>query len=252
MIGSIIITTYNRSELLSYGLESLSKQNLSKDDYEIIVLNDGDKDDGTEGICELFSDSLNIKYFSTGRDYKYWRIPGYAINFGLRQAAGQYVFLSCAEIYHCDNTVAQMIGKLEQDPKALTICSAKDDCGKFLKKIATNQIVTNKDYDELENLHNVRFPFFMGMSKSEIIKIGGYDEEFIGIGFDDNDIVHRLNSSGCHHVMINSCRIVHLYHPRLPTNEKELYGRLKHNERLFYSKKNVINRNTNKEWGTSF
>ena len=251
MKASIIITSFNRSELLMYDLDSLVRQNLK--DTEILVLNDGDPHDGTEGICEMYSDDLNIRYFATKRDHTQWRVPGFAINYGLQQSKGKFIFLSCAEMYHMGNTVENMIAVLEKQPKSMVIPKGKDDDGKFLNKLKQHIAIQEEDCNCLKPLINIHFPFFMGLCKEQIMKIGGYDEDFVGVGFDDNDIVYRLGRAGCKLISVNSI-VIHLYHPRLKFNNKDIHQRLKFNEALFHKKraKKEIIRNKNRKWGELF
>lgn len=42
--ASVIVPTYNRKKLLNYTLESLSKQTMNKEEYEIIICDDGSND----------------------------------------------------------------------------------------------------------------------------------------------------------------------------------------------------------------
>jgi len=252
MIASIIITSYNRAHLLKHALKSLASQGMIG--VEVIVLNDGDPNDETESVCESFMDKLELlRYYSTKRDFTQWRVPAYAINYGIKQSKGDMLFISCAEMFHMDNCVDAMIRVLEKSPKAMVITHGKDDDGSFLNKLNNNCVITDGDYNCLPPLINIRFPFFMGMMKSEIVKIGGYDEEYAGIGFDDNDIVHRLGCAGCHHI-IAECRVVHLYHPRLTFNDPAVRMRLRNNEARFHAKcaSRVIVRNQGKDWGTNF
>lgn len=250
MKASIIITSFNRPRLLSFGLESLANQDFSKDDVEIIVLNDGDSEDGTEGVCDLFSDDLNIKYYCSTRQIK-WRVPGFAINHGVKRSTGKYLFISCAEMYHLDNSVERMIRTLESGRKLLTIpSSAKDDNGSFLALLEKGIAPTEKDYGQLENLHNLHLPFFLGVRRDEFVRIGGYDEDFIGFGFDDNDIVHRLKLVGNQHHPVN-CRIVHLFHPRLSFGRQDVREKFNYNNRLFRRRYQMPVRNK-RGWGDSF
>lgn len=251
MKASILITTFNRPSLLSFGLESLSYQNFNKDDVEVIVLNDGNPDDGTVGVCELFEDELNIKHFAAAHRSG-WRIPGFAINYGARKSIGDVLFISCAEIYHIGETVQLMLDVLENHKKILTIpANGGDDNGTFLEKLKKGEVPSNGDFYSLERLHNIHLPFFIGMHKQEFMNIGGYDEEFTGIGYDDNDIVHRLTMAGNKHVKVDS-KIVHLYHPRLAFGNPVIKQKFQYNQRLFYQRRKNIIRNVGVNWGTSF
>ena len=59
---SVIIPTYNRAELLKSSLKSLTKQSIPKAQFEIIIVDDGSKDN-TEEICRNFQEQLQLKYF---------------------------------------------------------------------------------------------------------------------------------------------------------------------------------------------
>ncbi|MCZ6594516.1 MAG: glycosyltransferase family 2 protein [Bacteroidetes bacterium] len=59
---SIIICTYNRASYLKLTLKSLTAQTLDKQDYEIVVIDDGSSDNTREIVGE-FSNRLPIKYF---------------------------------------------------------------------------------------------------------------------------------------------------------------------------------------------
>jgi glycosyltransferase involved in cell wall biosynthesis len=62
MIASVIICTYNRSDYLKRLLDSLLIQSMPKDQYEIIVINDGSTDQTGE-ICKKFSEEFpNFNY----------------------------------------------------------------------------------------------------------------------------------------------------------------------------------------------
>jgi len=58
---SVIICTYNRASYLKLTLESLTAQTLGKEDYEIIVIDDGSSDTTKEIVSEFF-DRLPLKY----------------------------------------------------------------------------------------------------------------------------------------------------------------------------------------------
>lgn len=252
MKASIIITSFNRPHLLSLGLRSLADQSFSKDEVEVIVLNDGDPNDDTEGVCELYNEELSIRYFKAQHKTDQWRIPGFAINHGVKQSAGEFIFISCAEMYHLDNSVPMMIKALEASKKSLVIPQfGRDDNGSFLKKLKQGKEVTGNDFGSLELLHNIHLPFFMGMRKKEFVDIGGYDEDFTGVGFDDNDIVDRLKLVGNSHKRV-PCRIVHLYHPRLAFNNPKTRAMVNYNNRLWVKKRGRAIRNVNREWGCKF
>jgi glycosyltransferase involved in cell wall biosynthesis len=58
---SVVIPTYNRADLLCASLESLTRQTLPADDFEVVVVNDGSSD-ATEAVCQEFADHVRLKY----------------------------------------------------------------------------------------------------------------------------------------------------------------------------------------------
>ena len=245
---SILVPTFNRNELLELGiLSSLARQTLDKNEYEIIVLNEGSE----EGIEDIVYKYQNTRYINTGKTKKEkkWRIPGYAINIGAKLALGDKLIITCPEIYLYDNDLLEKMLEASKDDKALIITEGVDDQGgHLLKQAKEDTLDLHLAVPRLANL-NTDFPFFLLVDKKRFIDIGGYDEDFKGFCWDDLDIVDRLLRSGCHYVKLPN-KIVHLYHSRLnregvtEKNEMWLY-----NKNLYYSRVGQNIRNVGREWG---
>jgi len=81
---SVIICTYNRADLLNMSLESLTRQTLSKDKFEVILIDDGSSDH-TKDVSSAFHSVLPLKYF-------------YQNNAGLASARNHGIFAARGEI----------------------------------------------------------------------------------------------------------------------------------------------------------
>jgi GT2 family glycosyltransferase len=249
---SIIIPSFKRSHLLKWNLFSLSKQNIPFD-FETRVLNDGILDE-TEQLCSHFKERLNLKYFFTGQrnleDGLVWRIPGFAMNIGVKKSKGDIILLCCAEMFHANDVVKLItdVYNSSDSDKIIALPKAKDDNGGFLLHLEFSG--GNFDINEYYNqppLLNVRFPFLMAMKRKEFIDIGGYDEDFTGIDYDDNDFVDRLIGNGCNYVETGALTI-HLWHQRRSC-APETMMRVKHNEKLYTQRKGILVRNVGRDWG---
>lgn len=255
---SILITSYQRPHLLKWGLYSLQQQ--IPNDFEVIVLNDGIPDD-TEFICEHFAKQMDIKYIFTGQrnvaGFK-WRVPGYAINIGAKRATGNLLMITCSEMYHNSRSnLAHLKDCVIGDPYSLGITKGKDDTGIILKGLEENLDwtvpgTTAVDPSTLTPLPplNTKLPFAMVLHKDRFFEIGGYDEDFTGIAFDDDDFVNRLLSHGCSYSEVDGV-VIHLYHPRGGKARQSEDYRKKwwHNKNLFESRRGIVVRNAGKEWG---
>lgn len=249
--ASLIINSFCRPHLLRWGLWSLAKQNLPQG-LEVIVVNDGLPDE-TEAVCKFYDNRLYIKYLFTGQrnlnleGKTRWRIPGFGINYAVKKAQGEIIILSCAEMFHHNDTIGHLVKAVEDHPKHLGIPSlAKDDReGNFLKHLETHR--GSYDLSILSGCRNLdpSLPFLLAMNRQEFIDIGGYDEDFWGMGFDDDDLMERLRLKGCKYVS-TAAQTIHLYHPRY---YREGNSGWNYNRNLYLSRRGVIVRNQNREWG---
>lgn len=249
---SIIIPSFQRSHLLKWGLLSLAKQDIPFK-FETIVLNDGIHDD-TEAVCKQYQQKLNLKYVFTGQrnlnggEIK-WRIPGFALNIGIKLSDGDIIIICEPEMFHINSTITLLTIPLMADHKLLGIPKGIDDQdGSIL-----NHIENNHGYLDLNLLNNnypilhTHNPFLMSINRQEFFNIGGYDEDFIGIAYDDNDLIYRLQKNSCRYYQTEA-ETVHLYHKR------KVYGndakaRKQLNESLYKERRKEVIRNQNREWG---
>jgi GT2 family glycosyltransferase/organic radical activating enzyme len=268
MKASLIITTYNRSEYLYHVLKSIQSQDLKGLDLEVLVVNDGLHDE-TENVT-LHSDAvkgLNTRYIHTGhRHGLYWRCMGFAANVGIRQATGDVVILSNSDIFHLGNTIKAVVQGSILDPYALsTLHEVYDDDGLLIQALQA----TPYDEEESRRLRttvvdrirrsprpqgfwpcNPDVPFCMAIRREHLMKLRGYDEDFIGVASEDCDLLDRLKKLGCHYRYApKGCEAVHLHHGRKSIEELKALPGFHHNVKLRNERKNDLIRNPNREWG---
>ena len=246
MSATLMITCFQRDELLRKGLWSIKRQPLHLiDGLRILVINDGLPCE-TKSIC----DEYGVDYLYTGqRNEKkiHWRMMGYPINYAVKHHVdSDIIMISSPEIWHVNDAILPLVSGVESDPDALTIPEGRED--------KTKLYIENLDSQESWNkciTLNTKIPFLMAFRRDRFMDIGGYDEEFTGSGFEDNDIVDRLVANGGHFVQTES-KIVHLYHGSgayRHVENKRAPGRYEHNMALYRAKKGIINRNVGVEWG---
>lgn len=220
---SIALTTHNREEDCIFCLTKLLEQKTNL--IEIILLNDYHID--SENL-KNFCNTHNIRYIHTGIQKKgeyLWRVPGFALNIGAKESIGNYLIIGNAEILHLDN-----------------MCIEKMFNNK--KSISTPTVYAQLEKNNFKNLRTYKnyLPFFWGFPKQTFLDIGGYDEDFTGIAFEDNDISDRLRSVLNFNVI--DSKIVHLWNTPPGAGP-----RWQHNKNIYESRQGILIRNTNKEWG---
>jgi GT2 family glycosyltransferase len=239
----MLIPTFRRNELLEFNLSSLSGQNLDR--TELIVLDDGHELDVD---CRSLAKKFGCRYIHSGasKSGELWRIPGFAINIGARVACGEYIIICTAEMYHVNSTISLTLECLS--PNNVVIPEVVyDDRGDIIEKLRGGISVTEPDTSRLRAL-DPRLPFFMGFSRDSFIRIGGYDEDFTGVCWDDNDITDRLIADGGKYVT-TSAQVVHLFHNRHNYRSSEIKKRWLHNKHLYDSRKGTVVRNQDRIWG---
>lgn len=105
---SAIICTHNRSDYLAKAIQSLIDQNMPKDKYEIIIV-DNCSTDSTRKITEQFlCESRNIRYI-----YEPTLGLSYARNAGWQNARGKYVAYLDDDAIACTSWLAKILEVFE-------------------------------------------------------------------------------------------------------------------------------------------
>lgn len=81
---SIIIPTYNYGNFIVNTLNSVLSQDF--DDYEVLVINDGSKDNTDELIAKNFGENKKLRYFRIENSER-----GAARNYGFKKSEGKYI-----------------------------------------------------------------------------------------------------------------------------------------------------------------
>jgi len=223
---SIVLTSHNRPMQLLETLRSIDKQAVNG--REIIVVNDG-TDDRTQGICWAF-DTRHIRVKQPPSPL--YRNPSRSLNVGIRAATGDIVILQNAE---CKHVGKQVITDLV-DRVTDTNC------------VFTHVMSINQDgsmgicYCGPEN---PRPYFFCGAIRREwFIKLRGFDEDYTGYGWEDNDMADRLSRSGVS-FEFTDIEVHHQWHPPAGEQHGMEEGRI-----MFETKRQTdVVRNLGREWG---
>lgn len=243
---SIVIPTYNRAKILAITLACLCNQKTIYD-YEVIVADDGSKEN-IEEIVREFESLLNIKYVRQ-KDYGYQLCA--VRNLGLRAAKYNYVaILDCdmapnplwvqsyMELLAVDDNVALIGPRKYIDTSKhtyLDFLSQKSLINEIPEIITNNQVADkveqNKSVDwrieHFKNTDNLRlcntpFRFFSGgnvaFAKKWLFRAGWFDEEFTHWGGEDNEFGYRLYREGCYFRSVEGAMA---YHQEPPGKENE-------------------------------
>ena len=197
---SIIIANYNGVHFLRDCLDSLKSQ--SYQDIEILVVDNGSKDESVEFLKEHYPE---VKIIQSGENLGF----AGANNLGFKKAKGEYIlFLNndtkvdsfCLErlfnrISSKKNEIGVVFGKLlcMDEPKRFdAIGSYLTDYG-FLYHIGFREIDRGQ-YDNLKYIFSPKGVCFL-MPKELLLDIGVFDEDYFSY-FEESDLFWRVWLSG--------------------------------------------------------
>lgn len=238
MKTSVLIIDYDRPQHLRACLRALALQTRLPD--QIVVVDDGSPSSGARLIRDVVSNSgLPVRLVTRERS-EY--CPAAARNEAIRHADHDYfLFLDCDIlalpdlverhlalaarqsflIGHCGLlNPDQSRGFLESDdwgPNDLHEAWAEADVSTLMR--AANLYKRHSLFRKLGIARRHKPKLMSGhfsLYADDLFKVNGFDENFVGWGYEDDDLGLRLYKSGCRSKsLILSARALHLWHPSL-------------------------------------
>ncbi len=197
---SIILSTYNRREILLKTLESYQRQTVDAAAVELLVIDDGSTDGTGAAVAELAPRSaITIRYFSQRNQGL-----GAGRNTGLREATGNIVFFTDDDIVPAPSLLAEhlawhrkfpeetmsMLGKVVWAPELhpTPFMEWLGNCGplfEFAPLVADQQV-------SFEHFYTCN----VSAKREFILRNGGFNETFGGSGYEDAEFSYRLTNNG--------------------------------------------------------
>ncbi len=230
---SLIITVYNRSNLLRKALLSLQNQSVKPD--ELILSDDGSDEDIKRIIRDIVSRfTFPVKFIQ--QEHKDFRLAKCRNN-GIRAASGNFLIFLDQDLIHTKNLIRTFIMNQKEnrflsgmpiwldEEASLKIAEDKIKSGNYsqlidenLTKRISKQYRKDKIYYYLHKMSLTNQPRMRGgfcaLNKADLEKINGYDEKYIGWGNEDDDVARRLYQMGAEgYNPFRDEYAIHLYHP---------------------------------------
>ena len=199
MILSVVIPTFHRAEILKECLEALFVQDLPKQDFEIIVVDDGSNDQTPEILKKYESKHRNFKFFRQKNQGQ-----GIARNLGITHAQGNIIVLIGDDIIVKPNFLSEHLrfhlryaGENEA-VLGLTLWHPKLHVTPFMNWLTNGSTVFGKfgghqfAYEKLEGKEEADYNFFYTSNislKRSILDKYPFDPSFSGYGWEDIELV---------------------------------------------------------------
>jgi len=207
---SVVIPTYNRSDLIVQCVASLQDQR--NIDFEIVVVDDGGSDDTNEALARDFPNVRVIRRASNGGFAK-------AVNTGIEAAQGEYIFLLNNDMTLAPDCLSQLAAAADDGDAAILgpLVLMAHDHGLIYS--AGDRIRANGRPESIgfrERLDDFDFsePVFGITAGAALYKravfnaIGYFDETFIAY-FEDADLCFRARLAGFTCALIRDAIVYH-------------------------------------------
>lgn len=147
MTLSIIIPVYNVEKYIRPCIESIYRQGLNENDFEIILVNDGTPDNSIGVISDILNQHSNIIMLEQENQGQ-----ATARNLGLSQAHGNYVIMIDSDDLLIDNAIMPLLDKAQTHDTDLTIGDFLElndeeisEMGSFTQKVVTSKEMTGEE-----------------------------------------------------------------------------------------------------------
>jgi len=212
---SVVITTYNRPDALSLVLRGLAAQTAG--DFEVLVADDGSTSETTEMLAGL-KPELNFPLHHVWQPDDGFRAP-MARNRASAAATGDYIVFLDGDCLPLTDFIAQhrnlaapgwlVSGNRVLLDRRLTKRATEEQlplwrwgAGEWLRARLTGRVnritplLRLVDWSEARDDLTGAKTCNLAVWRQDLLAVNGFDEEFIGWGYEDSDLVQRLLNCG--------------------------------------------------------
>lgn len=214
---SIVIPTYNNCLFLSNVIWHLSQQTFSKENFEVIIADDGSTDGSCEIIQELFtkfSGKFNITYIYWPKwhpqkgEQKFFR-SGLARNLGSRYSSGDYLLFLDSDMLVPKDFIQTAWNSLQKygiiqfqrfhihqeiskrNPSYESINVSRDTY--IEEKHYWSSLFFCNDWQQLPQHWKYTCTYALGIKKKDFLDIGMFKKYYISYGFEDTDLGYEAH-----------------------------------------------------------
>ncbi len=231
---SIVIPTYNRADILKECLERLARQTCAREEFEVIVVNDGGSDSTAQVVSEFEKQNLiSLRYFEKENQGQ-----GIARNFGVQQAKGEIVAFIGDDILVSETFVSEHLQTHQQHPEEQAGVLGFIEWDPRLPKTPLYEFLTNGSiilgrygghqfaYEKLEGATEATYDFFYTSNislKKSLLEKFPFDTSFLKYGWEDIALGYQMVKEAGFRLFYNKQAFAHHYHPM---NEESLKKRM--------------------------
>jgi lipopolysaccharide/colanic/teichoic acid biosynthesis glycosyltransferase/GT2 family glycosyltransferase len=197
---SVIIPTYNSQETISNCLQALEQQTLSRDIYEIIVVDDG----STDNTCNLVKSFADVQLIENAHGG-----PSVTRNLGAKTASGEIIVFTDSDCTPTSNWLEEITGSFQNSNligvNGVYRSNQKNIVARFV------QLEYQYKYQRMARNQFVDFidTYSAAYRRDIFLKNGGFDSTFTVASVEDQELSFRLAQKGYHMIFAPKAAVFH-------------------------------------------
>ncbi len=226
---SVVIPTRDKARVLECALASYVAQ--THRDFELVIADDGSRDDSAERAAARFRDRIAIVYERRAHGGR-----SACRNTAVRKASGDVIVFADDDRVASPEFLAEHARLHEQSSQPLVVHGAQRRVTHATIEDVTDRFATLAQSSSPEPwwedacepmarafgpaLENFRLPWTLASTgnlsapRALLLQAGGFDEGFTGWGLEDLDLAYRLHHLGAKSAIAERAINYHLDHPR--------------------------------------
>jgi glycosyltransferase involved in cell wall biosynthesis len=218
---SVVLGSFNQQAVLKLVLDSLTKQSMPKDNYEIIVV-DSSSTDGTQDFLKQYQPDNNFQYLIQENKGK-----AAARNRGVDLAKGEIIIITDADMIASKDLIKTHYDAHQrfEEPSCFEGLTYNMNKLEWPTTDVNLSRYIKRDYKEYKKLGwyyfltgNISFP------KKVFNDFKGFDETFLSYGWEDLELGYRLSKKQC--ALYYLKRAIN-YHYHVVSREEEIERNIK-------------------------
>jgi glycosyltransferase involved in cell wall biosynthesis len=227
---SVIVSTFERPDALRLALEGYARSRFR--DFEVIVADDGSAD-GTGALVAELASASPYPLSRVWQPHEGFRLAA-ARNLAVRAARGSVLAFADGDCIPLDGSLESLALRCEPG-RAVTgdrCILARDETERLLARVDrvedTTIVATRRELPRLRRLRwkNRLYGFTRWKPRPKLVaanaavhridfeRVNGFDERFVGWGYEDEDFARRLRWTGVRIVdAALESLVLHLFHP---------------------------------------
>lgn len=200
---TILYAFRNRdAQRVQLSLQSLQQQSVQ--DFEVVFVDYGSETVYTQAVEPVVTAFDFASYHYVGHPGLLWN-KSKALNYGVKQAAGEYIFIADVDILFHSETL-QLFQQIANPKKAYLFHLS------YLSKKVTKSLETTSQFYDLPVKHTGVVNGMVLTSKKSLFDINGVDDFFHFYGSEDVDLFQRLEFSGQQLIQRDENYFLHQWH----------------------------------------